>query len=78
MYKVENIEDTRLRALVGKRVEVMGRVDPQGSTRAPGGATPQPQPDRGIGPDQINLPELEATSIREVSGTCAGKPSNSR
>ena len=29
MYKVENIPDGRLKALVGKRVEVSGRIDPE-------------------------------------------------
>ena len=75
MYKVENIDDTRLHALVGKRVEVTGRIDPEGRT-ASGAAAPQP--DGGLGPDQVNLPEFEATSIREVSGTCAPKPSSTR
>ena len=28
-YKVENIADERLKALVGKRVEVTGRIDPE-------------------------------------------------
>jgi hypothetical protein len=71
MYKVEGPSDERLKALVGKRVEVTGRIDPEGSPGAKPGA---PQPDRGLGPDQINLPEFEASSIREVSGTCPATP----
>jgi hypothetical protein len=78
MYKVEQIADEKLRPLVGKRVEVTGRIDPEGATpRGTTGAAPGAagaKPDRGLGPDQINLPELEATSIREVSGTCPAKP----
>jgi hypothetical protein len=70
MYKVESIADDRLKTLVGKRVEVMGRIDPEGGKAAPG----SPAPDRGLGPDQINLPEFEATSIREIPGTCPASP----
>jgi hypothetical protein len=72
MYKVEGPSDERLKALVGKRVEVTGRIDPEGG---PGAAPGAPRPDRGVGPDQINLPEFEATSIREISGTtCPATP----
>jgi hypothetical protein len=71
MYKVENIADERLKALVGKKVEVAGRIDPEGGAGATPGA---PTPDRGPGPDQINLPEFEATSIREIAGTCPATP----
>jgi hypothetical protein len=72
MYKVEGPSDERLKALVGKKVEVTGRIDPEGG---PGAAAPGgPRPDRGLGPDAINLPELEATSVREVSGTCPATP----
>ena len=72
MFKVENIPDDRLKALVGKRVEVTGKIDPEGlpGTNRPGG----PTPDKGLGPDQINLPEFEAASIKEVSGTCPATP----
>lgn len=71
MYKVEGPSDEKLKALVGKRVEATGRIDPEGRQ----GTSPgMPRIDRGPGPDQINLPELEATSIREVSGTCPATP----
>ena len=71
MYKVEGPSDEKLKALVGKRVEVTGRIDPEDIRGgAPGTATK----DRGPGPDDINLPEFEATSIREVSGTCPATP----
>jgi len=71
MYKVEGPPDERLKALVGKRVEVIGRIDPEGGP----GATPgTPKPDRGPGPDDINLPEFEASSIREIPGTCPATP----
>jgi hypothetical protein len=72
MYKVENIPDERLKALVGKRVEVVGKIDAE---RGPAGQpAAAPTPDRGPGPDAINLPEIEATTIREVAGMCAATP----
>ena len=73
MYKVEKIADEKLKALVGKRVEVTGHIDPEGRSRlGVGGA----KPDVGLGPDKISLPEIEATAIREVSGQgpCPAKP----
>jgi hypothetical protein len=73
MYKVEKIADEKLKALVGKRVEVTGQIDPEGRSRLGVGGT---KPDAGIGPDKISLPEIEASSIREVSGQgpCPAKP----
>jgi hypothetical protein len=71
MFKVEGPADEKLKALVGKKVEVTGRIDPEG---APGATPGRPREDRGLGPDQINLPEFEATSIKEVSGTCPATP----
>ena len=72
MYKVEGIADERLKALVGKKVELTGKVDPEGgpATISGGGA----QRDNSLSPDTINLPEFEATSIREVPGTCPATP----
>ena len=72
-YKVEGPADEKLKALVGKRVEVTGRIDPEGG---PGSSNPSgaPTPDRGPGPDKINLPEFEASAIREVAGTCPATP----
>ena len=68
MYKVEGIPDERLKALVGKHVEVTGRVDADDSREvspnAPAGAaTPKSSSD--------DMPEFEATAIREVPGNCA-------
>jgi hypothetical protein len=76
IYKVENIPDERLKALAGKRVEVMGRIDPEG--RAQLGVGGGPRPDRGPGPDAVSLPEIEASSIREVTGKCPATPSPAR
>ena len=64
MFKVEGIDDDRLKAMVGKRVEVSGRVD----------ADVEGRQDKSVGPDRINLPEFEAQSIREVSGECPATP----
>ena len=71
MYKVEGPSDERLKPLVGKQVEVTGRIDPEGGPAASPGT---PRADRGLGPDQINLPEFKASSIRQVSGTCPATP----
>jgi hypothetical protein len=72
MYKVEGPSDEKLKALLGKRVEVTGRIDPEGS----GATSGKPRADRGPGPDQVSLPEFEATSIRQVSGTCPAAPAS--
>lgn len=72
MYKLEKIADEKLRAMVGKRVEVAGAIDPEGGE--PGRTAGGPTPDRGLGPDLINLPEFEATTIKEVAGTCPATP----
>jgi hypothetical protein len=77
MYKLERIDDNKLGALVGKRVEVTGRVDAEAgdSTGRAGTSAPTTQTDRVIGRDRIDLPEFEVVSIREVTGTCPAKPS---
>jgi hypothetical protein len=86
LFKVEKIADDQLKAHVGKRVEVTGRMDPGGSAppaaRMPptGGAPPTtgtpppPKPDTGLGQDKIEIPEFEAVSIKEVPGSCPSKP----
>jgi hypothetical protein len=71
MFKIEGPPDEKLKALVAKRVEVTGRIDPEG---APGATPGAPRTDRSLGPDEINLPEFEATSIRETTGTCPATP----
>jgi hypothetical protein len=78
MYKVESIPDERLKALVGKKVEVTGKIDSGGSaasTRPGAGAAPDRNPGS---PDDIELPEFEAASIKEVSGTCPATPAAPR
>lgn len=73
MYKVESLPDEQLRTFVGKRVEIMGRVD---DTVGEESRTGVPTRDRNpISPDAINIADFEATSIREVAGsTCPAKP----
>ena len=76
MYKLERIDDEKLKAVVGKRVEVTGRIDAEAGDKTPTAATPPATPaDRAIGHDKVDLPEFEVTSIKEVTGTCPAKPS---
>ena len=77
MYKLEFADDSKLKAVVGKRVEVMGRIDAEPGDNVPRAGQPTPQTsqtDRIVGHDKIDLPEFELTSIREVSGTCPATP----
>jgi len=68
-FKLEKIADERLKAVVGKRVEVTGRVD-EGA-----GAGAGVKPDQNPGsPDKIELPEFEVTALKEVEGTCPAVP----
>jgi hypothetical protein len=65
MYKVEGIADEKLKSLVGKKVEVTGRVDADDAREAvgtAGAATPKTADD--------DMPEFEATAIKEVPGEC--------
>ncbi len=62
MYEVEQLEDARLSPLVGKRVQITGRIDAE------------PKHLTGASHDLNDLPDFEATSIREIAGTCPVKP----
>ena len=75
-YKLEKIADEQLRAVVGKRVEVTGRVDAERGDTATSTATGAAAParDKNVGPDKIELPEFEVTSMKEVAGTCPAAP----
>jgi len=68
-YKVEDIPDEQLRALVGKRVEVAGRIE----TDDEDGARPDRNP---VSRDLIDFSDFVASSIREVAGgtACSAKP----
>jgi hypothetical protein len=61
-YKLGKIADEQLKAVVGKRVEVTGRVD-AGSGAAAGTAGAP-----------AKLPDFEVTSIKEVEGSCPAMP----
>ena len=75
MYKLEKIADEQLRAMVGKRVEVTGRIDAEAGDKPLTSATPPTtQTDRAIGRDRVDLPEFEVASIRETTGACPAKP----
>ena len=72
MYKLEHADDSKLKAVVGKRVEVTGRVDKEsGDSTARPAATPNPSPtDKAIGRDKVDLAEFEVVSLKEVPGAC--------
>jgi len=68
-FKLEKIADERLKAVVGKRVEVTGHVDP--AAAAATGVKPDQNP---VSPDKIDIPEFEVTALKEVEGTCPATP----
>jgi hypothetical protein len=76
MYKLERIDDEKLKAVVGKRVEVTGVIDKESgdSSRSPAATPPTTSADNAIGRDRVDLAEFEVTSIREVSGSCPAAP----
>jgi hypothetical protein len=80
MYKLEKAADSELKAMVGKRVEVTGKVDaePGDTAGAPPASAQTNKTDKVVGHDRINLPEFEVASIKAVSGTCPAKPSVDR
>lgn len=77
MYKLEHAKDETLKSMVGKRVEVVGKIDaePGDSTGQAAAGTTTSQTDRVIGRDKIDLPEFEVASIRAIAGACPAKPS---
>lgn len=86
MFKLEHADDSKLSAMVGKRVKVTGKAEmdhrDMKAPAAPRTTTPPatnppattPQADRSMGPDKIELPEFEVASITEATGTCPSKP----
>ncbi|RPI56152.1 MAG: hypothetical protein EHM55_05810 [Acidobacteria bacterium] len=76
MYKLELIDDSKLKGVVGKRVEVTGRIDREpGDSAARPAETPAPtQADKAVGRDRVDLAEFEVVSIKEVSGACPASP----
>ncbi|MGE0450511.1 MAG: hypothetical protein AB7Q29_13130 [Vicinamibacterales bacterium] len=73
MYKVEHVDDEKLKPLVGKRVEVVGKIDADDMKDQ---ASNAPKADSNVAsPDDVELPEFEAVSIRAIEGTCPSTPS---
>ena len=75
MYKLEHASDKVLKEMVGKRVEVTGRVDAKANDASgpPPASAETNKTDRIIGHDRINLPEFEVSTIRAVSGSCPAR-----
>jgi hypothetical protein len=77
MYKLEFVDDDKLKAMVGKRVEVTGRIDAEaGDSPAPAAGTQTSTTDKVLGRDRVDLSEFEVSSIKEVSGACPATPSS--
>ena len=76
MYKLELIADEKLQAVVGKRVEVTGKIDAEAGDAKAQPATPPPttETDKALGRDKIDLPEFEVSSMKEVPGNCPASP----
>jgi hypothetical protein len=75
MYKLEFVEDEKLRAVVGKKVEVTGRIDAEAGDSKAAADRQTSDTDKVIGRDSVDLPEFEVVSIREMEGSCPAKPS---
>ena len=75
MYKLEHTSDNRLKSMVGKRVEVTGRVDAEANDASgqPPASAETNKTDRIVGHDRIDLPEFEVSSIRVVLGQLPGQ-----
>lgn len=73
-FKLEKAADEQLRAMVGKMVEVTGVIDAESGDAARSTGSGSSTVDRTVGVDQVNLPEFEVTSIKEVTGTCPATP----
>jgi hypothetical protein len=75
VYKIEGISADRLRELIGRRVEVTGRIDEDDMREVRGTAgtvTTDPGPTARIKDADGDTPEFEATAINEVGGICQG------
>jgi hypothetical protein len=76
MFKLEHAADDQLSAVVGKRVRVTGKVDAEAGDKAASGAVGTSGTDKSAGPDRIELPEFEVTSIEAIEGSCPAKPAD--
>jgi hypothetical protein len=77
MYKLTKAKDGELKSMVGKRVEVMGKVDAEAKdlSGAPPSSAQTTKTDKVVGHDEINLAHFEVASIKAVPGSCPAKPS---
>ena len=78
-FKLEHAADEQLKAMVGKMVEVTGKIDAEAgdsarASGAAGSAAASAARSAGAGPDKLELPEFEVTSIKEGAGTCPATP----
>jgi hypothetical protein len=74
MYKLELIADEQLKAVVGKRVEVTGRIDAEAKDSKSAASPAASEADKAIGRDKVDLAEFEVASMREVEGSCPAAP----
>lgn len=77
MYKLEKTADSQLKSFVGKRVEVVGKLDAESGdlTGAAPASAETNKVDKIVGHDRVDLPEFEVTSIKAIAGTCPARPS---
>ena len=66
MYQVDKLEPAVLTPHIGKRVEVVGQIEPDAGDRQKAA--------RSGSLDLATLPEFDAVSIREIAGTCPVRP----
>ena len=75
MYKLEGVDGDKLKTFVGRRVEIMGRIDAEaGDQVAPAAGQRSTTADKIVGHDRVNLSEFEVSSIKEAAGTCPASP----
>jgi len=75
MYKLEGVDGDKLKTFVGRRVEIMGRIDAEaGDQVAPAPGQRSTTADKIVGHDRVNLSEFEVSSIKEAVGTCPANP----
>jgi hypothetical protein len=66
LYQVDKLESAVLTPHVGKRVEVVGQIEPD--------AGDHQKAARSASLNVATLPEFDAVSIREIAGTCPARP----
>jgi len=88
MYKIKGLSEMQLKALAGKRVEVVGlmNTDTKQSSQAAAAKTPATgsgsqtqtgtEANAGHGEEKTAWPSFAAASIREIPGSCAPASSN--